>query len=258
MPHGTCTTEHPSRSRSGPKNRWQPRKIGNRSAVARGKIRTEHPVSRIAWPSTAFRTRFAQRLMTRFDQTSWRFTRQPSAARRRPPGAGPARAPPGRPGRSGGRRRASRPSPRARARNPAAVAADCPTLAPAAPVVARDTRSPAAQHLGRRVGRAVVHKHDLEPRQPRTRRGRSPATRAAATRNLGDELRQALRLILRRNNHRKPRPIRLVTRLETPSAHDRDRGRAIGPDASTSSRLFLSASDGSVPPGPVHLSTPPS
>ena len=37
-------------------------------------------MSRIDWPSTWLRTRLAQRLMTRFDQTSSRLIRQPSAA----------------------------------------------------------------------------------------------------------------------------------------------------------------------------------
>ena len=122
---GTWTIRHPSRSSSGPKKRWTPWNIGSRRATSRGKIRTEQPVSRIDWPSTALRTRLAHRLMTRFDQTSSRLLRQPSAA------SWPGRAVP-EAARSAGLfcRSASRvatQSPRA-ARKPAAVAADWPTL----------------------------------------------------------------------------------------------------------------------------------
>ncbi len=48
--------------------------------MRREKMRTEQPVSRIDWPRTPLRTRLAHRLMIRFDQTSSRLVRQPSAA----------------------------------------------------------------------------------------------------------------------------------------------------------------------------------
>ena len=82
-------------------------------------------VSRIDWPSTTLRTRFAQRLITRFDQTSWRLTRQPSAA------SWPGRASQSRTRSAGSFWRSASSvaiqSPRA-ARMPATVAADWPTL----------------------------------------------------------------------------------------------------------------------------------
>ena len=98
-------------------------------------------MSRIDWPSTALRTRFAHRLMTRFDQTSSRFTRQPSAASW--PGRASQRA-----ARSAGSfwRSASSvathsPAPRGTPRPSPPTA---PRSPPAGPAAARGTRRPAA------------------------------------------------------------------------------------------------------------------